>query len=79
MYITTVPFFREAYQEVSSLKEAKKVIRLLISTMRKKKTEKVEVTMTLYNGVYTTLVYNKEDEALKQFKKRLIKEVEKHL
>ena len=79
MYITTDPFFKEAYDEVPSLRKAKKVIRSLISAMRKKKTRKVQVTMTLYNGVQTTLVYYREDESPWRFKKRLIKEAKKHL
>lgn len=79
MYITTEPYFKDVYEEVSSLEEAKEVINLLISIIRKKKTEKVEVTITLENGPHTELVYYREDETLRQFKKRLLREVKKHL
>ena len=78
MIFTTIPFLQD-FEEISSIEEAKSTIKELCSMIRRKKLPKLDITITLSNGIHTTLVYYREDEKIKDFGKRLLKEAEKHL
>ena len=78
MFFFTEPFL-EDYGYISSVDQVKEVIAKILSAIEKDNLSRVDVTITLSNGVHTAVVFYRGDETLEHFQSRLLKEAEKHL
>jgi len=78
MILLTTPFLGD-FGFINSEEGVKKTIVKIASAIARKQLSRVDVRIVLSNGVGRTLVYYREDEKLSSFRKRILKEAQKHL